>query len=210
VNNSTGPHVLVAGDLYLVNSVTLSTELLMAAYQREQTDITLLFCGGGDTEGAIVLIDCIRQVQQQGMKVHARATGLVRGGAVLAMQACSPYRGMTRYAQLMLPQFISEQKPPEHKLGRFGREIEEVEEEGIMLVERTKFIVQLFRELLPQQLHEYHFPNVWVEKPMPAFFTAQQAVAAGLLDFVVSTGGSFGQSSTADVSGKDTRDVVAA
>ena len=115
------------------------------------------------------------------MFINGLVLGVSYGPAVFAFQACNR-RVMSKYAQLMLPQYQTVLEP--QKKAGFGGD-EPVDEDELVMIERVKFMQVRLKELLPESLHSYHFPTKWPKHPMPQFWTAEQALAAGLIDEIV-------------------------
>ena len=169
-------------NLELGNAVAASTELLQAHHIKGQRYMNLMFSSPvGNPEAAMLLVDAMRQCQADGMYINGMVLGMSYGPAVFALQACDR-RVMSKYAQLMLPQYQTVVEPT--KKAGFGP-ADPVDEEEIVMMERIKFMQQLMKALLPAALHEYHFPDRWPKQPMPRFWTADEALAAGLIDEIV-------------------------
>lgn len=131
----------------------------------------LISSGGGSVVSGLDVVSTIRQAQKHGIKVRARVNSMAGSMAAYVLLACD-YRSMSPVAQLMLHGYEENSHGVDKKMkAALEKSVKAMEGHLVDLVrERSSLDDDRIAEIFADSNHKY--------------FTADEALAAGLVDEV--------------------------
>ena len=175
MSDRTDMHILLMGNVTPQTVSAVALQLMVATHYREQKEINLVMMGhGGDGDSCAALCDVIEQVQANGLIVKGHVLGYVMSANAIVLQACRPYRYMSRWGHLMIhgPTYSYE-----------GMDYEDIQ---AMKKHETHNDGNFLELIYKSKMDKATVDAVW-QSNKPTWFNAEQALALDLIDYISDT-----------------------